>query len=384
MPLLLPKRMSFQPQGSAAVNWSNPITAGLEVAILHGQQNFSAINLANPYLSFSVANTGSNLTKNIPNSVVGLGNKFVDTNFTFQSNTTLGLRNTSPSGFTVGAVAISNGGVNGRMMCQDRAGGSRIFQFNIDSSNKVEFITFTGSSPVFTSALWPNSTTVGGAVAAATSGTSASIAVNGALTKATITAPNMLSNTAEQLDIGKFVGSGTQSWVGTISLNVLWSRRLTDDELSSWTTQPWQLFAPSRPTVIISSVLYSYARPASDITTQWTPSAGTAHWSLIDEVVADDTDYIVATASGQVDEVKLAAMSTPSAGSDISVNYKVAGITGGATVTVRLVCGTTVIATDTTRSANGTYTLTVPSSTWSTGATQVTDWTNMRLRFTSA
>lgn len=129
---------------------------------------------------------------------------------------------------------------------------------------------------------------------------------------------------------------------------------------------------------------YSYARPASDITTQWTASTGTAHWSLIDETVADDTDYIVTTASGQVDEVKLSSMSTPSAGSDISVNYKVAGITGGATVTVRLVCGTTVIATDTTRSANGTYTLTVPSSTWSTGATQVTDWTNMRLRFTSA
>ena len=129
------------------------------------------------------------------------------------------------------------------------------------------------------------------------------------------------------------------------------------------------------------SVTYTYARPTSDITTQWTPSTGTDHFALIDETTANDADYIYATAAGQTDEVKLASMTAPQAGTDLKVNYRVQGIVGSASVTLSLVCGTTVIATDTARTFNGDYTLNVPSATWSPA---VTDWTNMRLRFVSA
>jgi len=128
------------------------------------------------------------------------------------------------------------------------------------------------------------------------------------------------------------------------------------------------------------SVTYTYARPSSDITTQWTPSTGTAHFSLINETTASDADYIFATAAGQTDEVRLASMSAPQAGTDLKVNYRVQGIVGSASVTLSLVCNTTVIATDTTRTFNGDYTLTVASGTWAS----VADWTNMRLRFVSA
>ena len=129
-----------------------------------------------------------------------------------------------------------------------------------------------------------------------------------------------------------------------------------------------------------SPVTYTYARPTSDITTQWTPSAGTDHYALIDEPTASDADYIYATAAGQTDEVRLASMTAPKAGTDLLINYRVQGIVGSATVTLSLVCNTTVHATDTTRIANGDYTLTVPSGTWAS----VADWTNMRLRFVSA
>jgi hypothetical protein len=129
-----------------------------------------------------------------------------------------------------------------------------------------------------------------------------------------------------------------------------------------------------------ASITYTYARPTSDITTQWTPSAGTDHFALIDETTANDSDYIYATAAGQTDEVRLASMSAPQAGTDLLINYRVQGIVGSATVTLSLVCNTTVIATDTARTANGDYTLTVASGTWAS----VADWTNMRLRFVSA
>lgn len=129
-----------------------------------------------------------------------------------------------------------------------------------------------------------------------------------------------------------------------------------------------------------SAVTYTYSRPASDITTQWTPSTGFDHYALIDETTANDADYIYATAAGQTDEVKLASMTAPQSGTDLLINYRVQGIVGSATVTLSLVCNTTVHATDTTRTANGDYTLTVPSGTWAS----VADWTNMRLRFVSA
>jgi len=164
------------------------------------------------------------------------------------------------------------------------------------------------------------------------------------------------------------------------------STRPTSATLTLYTTQQfgnltnqifWLRYPPeSAP----SAITYTYARPTSDITTQWSPSTGTAHFSLINETTASDADYIFATAAGQTDEVKLAAMNTPKAGTSVDVQYRVQGVSGGGKVTVSLVCNTTVIATDTTRTADGDYVLTVAPATWAA----VTDWSNMRLRFVSS
>lgn len=132
-----------------------------------------------------------------------------------------------------------------------------------------------------------------------------------------------------------------------------------------------------------SPITYTYSRPSSDITTQWTPSSGTDHYALIDETTANDSDYIYATGPGQVDEVKLASMTAPQSGTDLLINYRVQGIVGSASVTVSLRQGSggTLIATDTAKSIDNTYQLVVPAATWSS---TVTDWTDLRLRFVSA
>jgi hypothetical protein len=131
-----------------------------------------------------------------------------------------------------------------------------------------------------------------------------------------------------------------------------------------------------------SAITYTYARPTSDITTQWTPSTGIDHYALIDETTANDADYIYATAAGQTDEVRLASMSAPQAGTDLLINYRVAGIVGSASVTMSLRQGSggTLIATDTAKTSDNTYQLVVPAATWAS----VTDWTDLRLRFVSA
>jgi hypothetical protein len=128
-----------------------------------------------------------------------------------------------------------------------------------------------------------------------------------------------------------------------------------------------------------SGITYTYARPTSDITTQWSPSTGIDHYALIDETTASDADYIYATAAGQTDEVKLASMSAPQAGTDLKVNYRVQGITDGGNVTVTLVLGGAVVKTDTTRLVDGDYSMDVTPTDYA----GVTDWTDVALRFVS-
>ena len=165
------------------------------------------------------------------------------------------------------------------------------------------------------------------------------------------------------------INAGTRDQTYTNDLDIVSTTRST----TTPTIGAWEYAA---------AVTYTYARPTSDITTQWTPSTGTDHFALIDETTANDSDYISATAAGQTDEVKLAAMTAPQAGTDLLINYRVQGIVGSATVTMSLRQGSggTLIATDTAKNTNNTYQLVVPAATWAS----VTDWTDLRLRFVSA
>jgi hypothetical protein len=164
------------------------------------------------------------------------------------------------------------------------------------------------------------------------------------------------------------INAGVRDQTNTNDLDIVGSARST----TTPTIGAWEF----------PSITYTYARPTSDITTQWTPSTGTDHYALIDETTANDADYIYATAAGQTDEVRLASMSAPQAGTDLLVNYKVAGIVGSASVTMSLRQGSggTLIATDTAKAIDNTYQLVVPAATWAS----VTDWTDLRLRFVSA
>jgi hypothetical protein len=136
--------------------------------------------------------------------------------------------------------------------------------------------------------------------------------------------------------------------------------------------------------VFAEAITYTYSRPNSDVTTQWTPSTAGPHYSLINETTYNDSNYIYATAAAQTDEVGLQAMSTPTAGTNVLINYRVQGIVGSGSVTVSLYSGATLVKTDTTRTANNTspayYTMTVTPAEWAS----VSNWSNMRLRFVSA
>lgn len=86
-----------------------------------------------------------------------------------------------------------------------------------------------------------------------------------------------------------------------------------------------------------------YARPLADVSAgPWTPSTGTSLAAMIDEVVPDNSDYIVATSAGTA-EVTLNPVTDPHTSANQVVRYT-AWSTSGGTLTVQLKQGSTVIA----------------------------------------
>lgn len=66
--------------------------------------------------------------------------------------------------------------------------------------------------------------------------------------------------------------------------------------------------------------------PLSDVSVSWTPSSAVDHYTLIDDLVADDGDYIVAASDGKVDRFTFGSV-TPGFNiiTDITANIRIKG-----------------------------------------------------------
>lgn len=121
------------------------------------------------------------------------------------------------------------------------------------------------------------------------------------------------------------------------------------------------------------------ARPISDVSAgTWTPSTGTDLFAMIDEVSADDTDYISSTSAGTC-SLGLNSVTDPLASTGHVFKYRAwAPTTGG--LVVKLKQGTTVIATwthATLPTSPTTYTQTLSGA----EADAITDYTALRVDF---
>lgn len=108
-----------------------------------------------------------------------------------------------------------------------------------------------------------------------------------------------------------------------------------------------------------SSIPATIARPNADTAAgSWLPSTGTSLFAMVDEVIADDTDYIFATVATTC-TLALNAVVDPLTSSGQVVEYRAWSPTGTGGVTIRLKQGAVVIASWT--HAPGTLT-TVPTA----------------------
>lgn len=131
-----------------------------------------------------------------------------------------------------------------------------------------------------------------------------------------------------------------------------------------------------------TSVSVQLIRPASDISSgSWVPSTGTFLYPVLDEISPDDTDYILVSGGASSAEVKLASGSDPSSSVGHVIRYRAKNNESG-TLTTYLYQGATLKATH-----NPVLTDYYQTFIWTLSgaeADSITDYTDLRLRFTSS
>lgn len=375
MPLYLPRKVAAQPQVPARLDRANTIARGLLFATTPNHGQFDA---ADARINYIPQVYGTNYV--FEPSVGGVGFRPISFSDTFSNTSLAGAVNHTLMVF----VSVDANVYPINDVAFNSWGDNNSFGLGLNANGTV-YVRAIGAGAYLTTAGFVPLRKVVAVISVVDSG-GTTIYIDGkvAATSATGYANNAAGGTAVRPYGFTASSSGVYKPARTY-LSAGWGRSLSPAEVLQISQNPWQIFAPSAVTVLGSSITYTYARPSSDVTTQWTPSTAGPHYAMIDEVTYNDADYIYATAAAQTDEVGLQAMSIPTAGTSVLVNYRVQGITGGGSVTVSLYSGATLVKADTTRTANNTspayYTMTVTAAEW--GAVAV-NWSNMRLRFVSA
>lgn len=132
-----------------------------------------------------------------------------------------------------------------------------------------------------------------------------------------------------------------------------------------------------------------FARPASDISAgSWTPVGASYLWDTLNETSYNDSDYSDgADATNSAFEVKLSSLNEPDTGTH-TVRFRAwqENNTKQRTLLVQLICGSTVISEYNSGSYFNLVKGTPTAYNWSPTSLEledVTDWTDLRLRFTS-
>ena len=186
---------------------------------------------------------------------------------------------------------------------------------------------------------------------------------------------------AQQCFLGAKESTGTAEALGSgsrIYSLVIWDKLRSAGEFSKTAENIWQIFSAQARIIFRPSATVQFIRPASYISAgAWTPSTGASLFDTINETPADDATYNT-TPSASNFEVKLGAGSAPGVTTGHIARYRAQG-TGS--LTVRLMQGATVIATNTPSitAAYQTFTFTLSGA----EAAAITDYTDLRLRFTS-
>lgn len=329
------KVVSTQPQNLIGIDWSNPITKGMEFCYLPG----ILTNLVN---RTSLATRRDTNTKTLGTAIYTPGTATTNgVNVTNGSGKLLGpLQQSSLIAFsstTAGLISVGSNtdgliSTNGNAIYSERAAsGNDIYKlcWSCDSNALTLYAEFTyrndggtllqhrinigrknNGIPIF-SAVTKNGTAhyvyCAGLGASGTFGSSSTAFTDAGL----------------QRLINADLGDGTASWNGVTYFVIGFSRTLSINELNSLNKNPWQLFKSQEPPNFYSGF-------------------GSSLYETIDDPVTDDTDYIQATDNSTC-EIKLDIGSRPTEDMLKQLKYRILPGTGN--LTASLVSGLDIIAT---------------------------------------
>jgi hypothetical protein len=126
--------------------------------------------------------------------------------------------------------------------------------------------------------------------------------------------------------------------------------------------------------------------PSSDVAAGgWTASAGGALYPMVDELAADDADYIQSTVnpSADVAELKFAASGAPSVTHSHRLRYRIKSTLGTESLIVSLYCGATLIKSETRSPVPATWT-TYEMALSGAEAASITDYADLRVRLSAS
>lgn len=229
----------------------------------------------------------------------------------------------------------------------------RDFQFRVTSGNQFEFIRFnTGGSPFF--ATGGTATGKDQVVIAVSNGTAIALYVDGVLAASTAMTGTPTTLTSNVLILGAGYGSAASfpststsyNYTGLLYSASAISRAISSSEVASLSANPWQLFAPQQPSNVWVSLatgtVVTVARPSADTSVgTWSASSGSNLWSMLNENLYNDTNYI-STASIGTCEIALNATAFPGT-SNQTIAYRASSLTGNG-INVTLKQGPTIIA----------------------------------------
>ena len=280
MAILIPQRWARQPQYNTGIDWSNPLTRGLQ-SLWRFDQLVDAVQNKR----FGITDS-TDMTKSSP-TMFGVGTKR-------EAASTLGtgyidLNAPLTSDFTLLTVHVPTSG----NMLLDYDGNPRTLQFRWFSNNGVQFIYFnTAGSPFFSTITGAGSfvnrlcvsaaVKKGALITAYTQG----IAASSETITGTPQSPPTVLRAFNRRD-STFAGyNGVQIY------SAWYNRALSSEEIAQISQNPWQLFRPQSQQLAVFSPVY---QPGSDITiTGWTGSPDNVNlYANIDESTASDTDYVL-------------------------------------------------------------------------------------------
>lgn len=328
--IILPRPWTQQPQQPVPPDWGNPITRGMELLWLGSDP--ANLNLART--GFATRSGTGIATAVHPQGVARTFNGSASTLSWQTGETSLN------HDFTIFMILRSHvaGGSAQRMFHVGSAATIACGVFNVSEQAKLRYTKLGVAAMEASNVTCPQyEPCVIALTYNATTGDlefSRRNLLTGSVVAQTVNNAAAHAGNLGEIGLSHAGGEGGDCGIFTAAF---WWRALAKREIESLVVKnPWQLFSTAKRRWVFPTVVRIY--PTSDITTAgWTPTPGGTYYTCVDEVAADDADYITSPFIGAATApITMGINGAPIAIGTYTINVRARTQNGTATLRVYL------------------------------------------------